>query len=111
MTKYRNQKVYNAAGEVAHTRKVAVNEHRIRFGKASWDNPLPVDALNRRTVTLDGEEIGTLYGTEPSPSNANRPTAFRFIATGGGWMSNHSRLEEARGEIEREADARKQANA
>jgi len=102
MTKYRNVKVYNAAGEVAHTRKVEVPERRVRFAKASWDLPLPTDAINSRKVTLDGEEIGVLYGIEPSPYNQNRPTAFRFIAAAG-WMSMHSRLEEARGEIEREA--------
>lgn len=107
MTKYRNVKVYNAAGDLAHTRHVPITEHRVRFGKTSWDLPLPTDAVNRRTVRLDGEDIGVLYGVDVSPYNANRPTAYRFIAAGGDWMETYDRLDSARGEIARVMDARK----
>lgn len=37
--------------------------------------------LNQRTVSVNGTRVGTLYGTDASPNNPTRPTAFEFEPT------------------------------
>lgn len=99
MPKYRNVKVYNVAGEVAQIRRVEVPEHRVTFSKVTWRGG---DRwMNERTIFFDGKEVGKIYGMEPSPYNAARPTAFEIVRPGKD-PSRQDRLESAREYLERE---------
>jgi hypothetical protein len=99
VTRYRSTKVHNAAGEVVRIDRVEIPEHRVTFSKVTWLNQ--ARWMNVRTIYFDGREIGQIYGIEPSPYNANRPTAFEIIRPGEE-PSLQDRLESARGWLESE---------
>ena len=75
----------------------------VRFGKSSTDHNDTAGGLylNARDVTVDGRSVGTVYGTDPSPYNAIRPTSYLFVSTDRALRWRSDRLESMRREIER----------
>lgn len=56
----------------------------------------PIWAVTARNVFADGEDVGVLYGVNPSPYNEHRPTAFDYYPASGAAVVRYDRLEEAR---------------